>query len=522
MTNGAGMTDGPGSGARFLEFFILEAGDYVEQLDGLLLAAGSAGPDADAVQRAARALRSTATMARLPAFADLSAAVERVGRALHERAVQWDPSLTGSLVSAIDELGQLVRLARSWSEAEDKRAQARTDDLSRFVPARPSTGAVEGSSSGGSYSYFATESANIAAGLELLTTNGGDAETAANVLRRVRALRGVARVREIASLADALQAIEDAGHAQTDGGTPSAEAGRVLETAAAYLREVSTALRTGGDVNAPSSARQAFDQACESWSSSAAERERVVPIAELFYGDGRAGLVDESLHPPTTAADRFRLELVSLGDHLRRVVAAARGIPDPASARRVQRELRRLLHAIEAAAVSFGERDIAEFVRAYTPATEKSDGLGLDSLDDLASVLAEPGAKGGRLRARLRELKGGRKVTTLIGSGSGQAPRGTAADSRRADATRGRNLTTAALLDSSIAALELIASAPLAPRATIPEEAGPIIPIQSLLYRGRAALDRAVDIRDTIRQSGPPTDPDALEELFDLLELARG
>ena len=47
------------------------------------------------------------------------------------------------------------------------------------------------------------------------------------------------------------------------------------------------------------------------------------------------------------------------------------------------------------------------------------------------------------------------------------------------------------------------------------------MPIESLLYRGRAALDRAVEIRDAMRRAGPPTDPDALEELFDLLELAR-
>ena len=49
------MSEGPG----FLEFFILEASDYVEQLDGLLLGSSSNGPDADAIQRVARALRRT-------------------------------------------------------------------------------------------------------------------------------------------------------------------------------------------------------------------------------------------------------------------------------------------------------------------------------------------------------------------------------------------------------------------------------------------------------------------------------
>ena len=70
--------------AGFLEFFILEASDYVEQLDGLLLGGGSVGPDGEAMQRVARALRGTATMAKLPASPELAASVERVGRAMQE------------------------------------------------------------------------------------------------------------------------------------------------------------------------------------------------------------------------------------------------------------------------------------------------------------------------------------------------------------------------------------------------------------------------------------------------------
>src|SRR5262249_25155676 len=153
---------------------------------------------------------------------------------------------------------------------------------------------------------------------------------------------------------------------------------------------------------------------------------------------GQAGVVEASSHPPTTVAERFRLELVSLGEHLRQVVAAARAIPDPASAGRMRRELRRVLHAIEAAALSFGERDIAEFVRAHTVATEKADLLSLNSLDDMASVLAEPGAQGSRLRARMRELSGGREIATSIGSGVGREtpPEGAAAP-RRSGGTRG-------------------------------------------------------------------------------------
>jgi len=69
------------SAAGFLDFFVLEASDYIEQLDGLLAHAGAMSPDADSLQRLARALRGSATMAKLPAFAELAGAVERIGRA---------------------------------------------------------------------------------------------------------------------------------------------------------------------------------------------------------------------------------------------------------------------------------------------------------------------------------------------------------------------------------------------------------------------------------------------------------
>src|SRR3954468_22198141 len=110
------MSEGPG----FLEFFILEASDYVEQLDGLLLGGGSGGPDADALQRVARALRGTATMAKIPSFADLAGAVERVGRAMHDGALSWNPALGGALVAAVDDLKILLHSARAWTPSEDR------------------------------------------------------------------------------------------------------------------------------------------------------------------------------------------------------------------------------------------------------------------------------------------------------------------------------------------------------------------------------------------------------------------
>src|SRR5439155_24483171 len=129
------MSEGPG----FLEFFILEASDYVEQLDGLLLGSSSNGPDADAMQRVARALRGAATMAKLPSFAGVAGSVERVGRSMQDGLLRWDPALGGALVAAVDDLKTLLHSARRWSPAEDARANQRSAELARFAPSRETT-----------------------------------------------------------------------------------------------------------------------------------------------------------------------------------------------------------------------------------------------------------------------------------------------------------------------------------------------------------------------------------------------
>ena len=48
----------------------------------------------------------------------------------------------------------------------------------------------------------------------------------------------------------------------------------------------------------------------------------------------------------------------------------------------------------------------------------------------------------------------------------------------------------------------------------------PPVPIDVLLYRGRAAIERCVEIRDDARRAGGALADDALAELFDLLDLA--
>jgi hypothetical protein len=47
-----------------------------------------------------------------------------------------------------------------------------------------------------------------------------------------------------------------------------------------------------------------------------------------------------------------------------------------------------------------------------------------------------------------------------------------------------------------------------------------IVPVETLLYRGRAALERAAAIREQIKVSGGVASPATLEEMYDLIGLA--
>jgi hypothetical protein len=401
----------------------------------------------------------------------------------------------------------------------------------------PSVGASTNDSA-----FLATEATNIAAGVELVVTRPEDADTAANVLRRVRALRGVASVAEVAPLADALEATEDAARGLESGAPIRADEKQLLETAAAYLRTLAAALRTGGSVDEASPQRAAFTAAHDAWTEQDVHRDVVVPIADLFYPDDSSGVVQASSNPPTSAAQRFRLELVSIGEHLHRVVGAARASNDAASMTRARRDVQRALRMAQAAAESFGEREVADYIRGNVHAADTLDFLGLATLDDLATLLSDPGTNGERIKAHVRQLASGSELTSSIGAGFGNEPPAAEPPAAEAPAalttpvppfhpstvppaasaasppTERLDDSSAALIDSTIAALDALSATPFSAPVPIPEDS--IVPIESLLYRGRAALERAVEIRDRLR-AAPGSDPTALEELFDLLELAR-
>jgi chemotaxis protein histidine kinase CheA len=566
----------------FLDFFVLEASDYIEQLDAQLLAGGAGEPDVDALQRAARALRGSATMAKLPAFAEMAGGIERIGRALRERALPWDAALRGVLVATVDDCKLLLRNVRAWSASDDARARARVGELVRYAPARAATPAALPTTAGHD-SYLATEAANIGAGLELLATRPTDRDAAGNVLGRVRALRGIASVKDHATLADVLEAAEQAAH-PLELGEPTLGPERiaVLNASATLLRSVAAAMRAGGTVDPAGPDIARFAAALEAMQERETGSERVVPIADLFYADGGPTVLDAAANPPTSPAERFRLEVVSQGEHLRRLVSDARSARDDLARERVRRGLRQALKSLRQAAESFGELDVADFVASHNEAVVRLDARALDSLDEVAGLLAQPGGTAGSLNERLAALRVRRGDTPAAATASlasapafappvasavaaspapplpaappsprppvhatpsgmmtpisgapiiappaepprPPAPRPTPAGA--ASVSQMRNPTPSAgaaalgdLLDRGIRNLGTLAKTPLSNPVALSEQ--PPVPIDALLYRGRAAIERARQIRDAIRQKGGAADADTLSELYDLLDLA--
>jgi len=579
----------------FLDFFILEASEYVEQLDGLLARASAtnAPVDTEALARNARALRGSATMAKLTPFAELSTALERVGRGLREGTVSWSPAVAGALVAAVDDLKILIRAVRNWSGADDQRATARAAELTRIAPAATPAAATAATPGASGTGFFAAESSNIAAGLELLATRPNDRDAATNVLRRVRAIRGVAGIKDVAPLADVMAGAELVAKPLELGQGPL-DTDRVafLRAAAALLRRAAAAMRDGKPADAPSPERDAFVDALSKFEAREQDAARIVPITQLFYADAGPHVVSASPHPPTTPAERFRLEVVSQGEHLRGLVADARRANDPTATDRIRRELRHALAALKADAESFAENEVAELIGAHFDAVKSLDYLALNALEVLAQALASPGAQGERLASRLAELKVGRSVDAGIGEGFAPTPSQTAsaaaappparqapqgpltpgsfstmptpvitpriradaslatppmspnaatsappaapttpppvAPTPRASASRSHTpigahrvstpRDTMAVLDQGIDSLNSIAAQPMSEPVELPEQ--PLVPIDALLYRGRAAIERAIELREEIRRQGGSASDDTMAELFDLLDLA--
>lgn len=513
------------SSVGVVDFFIVEANEYIDRLDALLAAAGPSGPDPEAFTRAARALRGSATMARQQGMADLAAALERVGRALRGAGsgLRWEPSLSAVLVAAVDDLRILLRNVRHWGAEEESRAQARTAELSRLAPPPPAStpagrAAAASPGAGGAGSPFlASETSELARALDhFLATSA--AEARAKVIERVRALRGVADVRDLAPLPEVMETVEDVLKT-IELSAPAAATARqqaLLAAAAALLRRASRDIAARGRPATDLPELAPFNAARAALAEERGSADRIVPITELFYDDAGPHVIAAAPHPPTTAAERFRLEVVSLAEHLRLVVAEARSPTSTDHRERLAREMQSALRALGSAANSFGETLVARFAAAWSERTDTLDASALAALDEAAALLANPATRTEELGQALERLAAPHAPQAPAAPAAPAPPTGQPPRREPIRTPTGRELHD--FLQNGIAGFRDLEERPLSPPVPLPDEE--IVPIEQLLYRGRRALERAAQLRaEILRQDGTPS-REAVQELFDLIDLA--
>jgi chemotaxis protein histidine kinase CheA len=121
---------------RLLDFFSLEASEYLTRLESLASKQTMETSDATQFTGAARGLRGSATMAKAGGIVQVAMTVERIGSSVVHGGTSWEPELQRALVGAIDDLKLLVRSVRTWGADQDARVEESLRRLARFAPAR--------------------------------------------------------------------------------------------------------------------------------------------------------------------------------------------------------------------------------------------------------------------------------------------------------------------------------------------------------------------------------------------------
>jgi chemotaxis protein histidine kinase CheA len=120
---------------RLLDFFTLEASEYLTRLESIVTQKGMQDADAVRFAAAARGLRGSATMAKASGVSILANTVERIAGSVVQGAVKWEPELQRAMVGAVEDLKLLVRSVRTWGAEQDARVAESVSRLARYAPA---------------------------------------------------------------------------------------------------------------------------------------------------------------------------------------------------------------------------------------------------------------------------------------------------------------------------------------------------------------------------------------------------
>src|SRR5881227_1195450 len=534
------------------DFFALEAGEYLERLDGLLAASDS--PNADELVRLARALRGSALMANHHAIARTAAALEALARAVREGRRAWDAQTKQLAVRGVDDLKIFVRRAPAWSDADTAKAEALAQELEQLA-GRPSAQVRAAEALGldaGARAFVAREGAAIASTLDraaqALRANPLAHDPLQHVLRALQPLRGLAAVNDLPPLPDLLEGIERAiAELSRAGIDPPANVGELFQAGAAA---VARAAREVAERGRPDPEGPDFHQFAAQLVRFLQSEPDVVSIGTLYYNDSGPHIVSRGIPAPRPST-LGRLELVSHGDHLRQAADSLERAPSA-----TQRELRaHTLGTTFRALANAGGGVLADRVAQFAIAAREAvaSGVAVTSPGAVAAELRRAGdvlARSGSgdeealaaeldaVTAAIRALQPGAPVLRATHPPAPVASAPPPRPAPRAD----EPVPESADLVGSWTAYQRLSGEGIAPAsldellagprpATPPHPAPPprpaapagepaVVDVRTLLYRGDRALARAQELRAAAKQASGDSLRALVEEVCDLVALA--
>jgi HPt (histidine-containing phosphotransfer) domain-containing protein len=545
------------------DFFALEAGEYLERLDGLI-AAGDP-PNVEELVRLARALRGSALMASQAAIARTAAGLEGLGRAVREGGRAWDATTKQLALRGVDDLKIFVRRAASWTAADTAKAEALAQELEQLA-GRPSAQVRAAEAIGldaGARAFVAREGAAIASALDraaqTLRTNPLAHDPLQHVLRTLQPLRGLAAVNDLPPLPDLLEGIDRAiGELSRSGLEPPANLGELLQAGAVAIAR---AAREVAEKGRPDPEGAQFRQFASLLVTFMESEPDVVSIGSLYYSDSGPHIVSRGV-PAARPSTLGRLELVSHGEHLRQAADSLERAPSA-----TQRELRaHTLAATFRALADVGGGVLADRVAQFASAAREAVTSGIAASNPAAfatevrragDLLARAGsAEEEALASELDAL-----IATIRSIGPGAvspptpatprspspapppsarptAPRPTAAPTPTEAVPETPDLVGSwaayqrlahggigpASLDELIAGAGRVpAPAPsrdtARPAPPTPLEL-PVVDVRTLLYRGERALKRAEELRAAAQRTSGDSLRALVDEVCDLVALA--
>jgi hypothetical protein len=535
------------------DFFALEAGECLDRLE--TLASREDAPPAEDFLRASRVLRGSALMASQQAIARAAGGMESVARALREGRRPWDAECRETVAQAIEEFRVLVRRVREWDDGDTVRAgrlALTLESLAGRASPDPAERRGEGEVNAGVRAFVGREGALIASALDRaarsLQVAPGEREPLYTVIRRMQSLRGLAELSELVPLPEILDGIELAVGDLTRLFAPPPGVHEVMAAGAVALTRLSRDIAERGRPDPEAEESRLFTDLL--LRAFAVERD-VVPIESLYHD----GDTQPSTPPPgqpqfEAPAPLGPLELVSHGEHLCQIadlIARARSA--------IERDLRlyHLIGALRAASVP-GPDPVAGALAVFARSTREALAAGVSgtSTGELVANLKAAGEllrsvadADDRMQVSRRLLDVAHRLDQVRTGAAGVEPPPPADGEADGEAdvvpiaslapdpepvTAGSDpleisFRTLERLQrergSAPASLEALLGRPRPAAETMPEA----VAIESLCYRGRAALERAAAVRQSLAAElaglqDLATIRPLLQELLDLVPLA--